>query len=153
MTGTATLQDAYDDAVAHLSRAGSPTPDLDATLLVEHTTGMTALDRLTGPERALSPRQHQALRTAVARRMNHEPVHRIIGWRADRIGGPHEYIGKVIEPHDKQTENWDNHRIPDGDIAYIPSLNRYVMIANMRDRKTGRGQSCSGFVCSRGRCG
>ncbi|MBO6640108.1 MAG: peptide chain release factor N(5)-glutamine methyltransferase [Roseitalea sp.] len=81
MTGSASLQDAYDDAVAHLSRAGSPTPDLDATLLVEHTTGMTALDRLTQPDKPLNPRQHQALRTAIARRMSHEPVHRIIGWR------------------------------------------------------------------------
>jgi len=97
MTGTATLQDAYDDAVAHLSRAGSPTPDLDATLLVEHTTGMTALDRLTGPERPLSPRQHQALRTAVARRMNHEPVHRIIGWR-EFYGLPLSLNGHTLVP-------------------------------------------------------
>lgn len=81
MTGPSSLQDAYDDAVAHLSRAGSPTPDLDVTLLVEHTTGMTALDRLTQPDKPLNPRQHQALRTAIARRMSHEPVHRIIGWR------------------------------------------------------------------------
>lgn len=81
MMEPATLQAAYDDAVAHLSRAGSPTPDLDATLLVEHTTGMTALDRLTDPDRGLNRRQLGALQGAIARRMNHEPVHRIIGWR------------------------------------------------------------------------
>lgn len=81
MTGAATLQMAYDEAVTHLSRSGSPTPDLDATLLVEHTTGMTALDRITDPDRPLNPRQHNALQNAVARRMSHEPVHRIIGWR------------------------------------------------------------------------
>ncbi|HKK31779.1 MAG TPA: hypothetical protein VKA18_15450, partial [Alphaproteobacteria bacterium] len=38
-----------------------------------------------------------------------------------------------IEPRENQTENWDNYRIQDGDIAYIPDLNRYVMIANMKD--------------------
>ncbi|WP_306119517.1 MULTISPECIES: peptide chain release factor N(5)-glutamine methyltransferase [unclassified Roseitalea] len=81
MNDTLSLQDAYDDAVAHLSRAGSPTPDLDATLLVEHATGLTALDRLTRPGQAIEPRRLQTLRDALARRMAHEPVHRIIGRR------------------------------------------------------------------------
>ena len=97
MTATATLQSAYEDAVAHLSRAGSPTPDLDVTLLVEHTTGLTALDRLTRPEHVLNPRQHGALKTAVARRMGHEPVHRIIGWR-EFYGLPLSLNGHTLVP-------------------------------------------------------
>lgn len=59
--------------------------------------------------------------------------YRIVGWRSHHIGGPYEYIGKAIEPRENQTENWDNYRIQDGDIAFIPELNRYVMIANMKD--------------------
>lgn len=97
MTGTATLQSAYDDAVAHLSRSGSPTPDLDVTLLLEHATGLTALDRLTRPERELNPRQHQSLKTAIARRMSHEPVHRIIGWR-EFYGLPLSLNGHTLVP-------------------------------------------------------
>lgn len=97
MTETATLHSAYEDAVAHLSRAGSPTPDLDTTLLVEHTTGMTALDRLTRPHAVLSQRQHRALQKAIARRMNHEPVHRIMGWR-EFYGLPLSLNGHTLVP-------------------------------------------------------
>ena len=59
--------------------------------------------------------------------------YRIVGWQADNIGGPYEYIGKVIQPRENKTKHWDNYRVQDGDIAYIPDLNRYVMIANMKD--------------------
>ncbi len=81
MVETRTLRSAHAEAIDHLSRAGSPTPELDVTLLIEHTTGLTALDRLTRPDQPITPRQMRALDDAVARRMSHEPVHRIIGWR------------------------------------------------------------------------
>lgn len=81
MVETRTLRSAHAEAAAHLSRAGSPTPDLDVTILIEHTTGLTALDRLTQPDRPIAPRQLRALDEAIARRMSHEPVHRIVGWR------------------------------------------------------------------------
>lgn len=81
MSDPATLKDVHQDAVARLARAGSPTPDLDATLLLEHTTGRTALDRLTDPDDIIDGRRRRAFDVAIARRMNHEPVHRIMGWR------------------------------------------------------------------------
>lgn len=81
MVETTTLQSAHEEAVAHLARSGSPTPDLDVALLMEHATGLTVLDRLTRPQSPIAPRQLAMLRKAVARRMSHEPVHRIIGWR------------------------------------------------------------------------
>ena len=81
MADPVSLRDAYEDAIGRLSRNGSPTPDLDATLLLEHATGLTALDRLIGPEKVLDHRQQQVFAAAIARRMNHEPVHRIMGWR------------------------------------------------------------------------
>ena len=33
-----------------------------------------------------------------------------------------------------ETDDWDNYRIQDADIAYIPDLSRYVMVWNMMDR-------------------
>ena len=87
-TPAGTLAAAYDEAVTALSRAGSPTPDLDATLLIEFATGKTTLDRLTEPTQPLSAGQRATLRAAIARRSAHEPVHRIIGSR--------EFYGLVL---------------------------------------------------------
>ena len=59
--------------------------------------------------------------------------YRIIGWKSEDINEPFEYIGKVIEPRSFEEDDWDNHRIQDGDIGYISSLNRFVMVCNMKD--------------------
>ncbi len=81
MTGQTTLDKLYAKAVARLSAAGSPSPDMDATILIEHATGMTALDRLTRPEHLVGHRQALAFEAMMTRRLTFEPVHRIIGWR------------------------------------------------------------------------
>lgn len=59
--------------------------------------------------------------------------YKIIAWKSEDINEPFEYIGKVIEPRSDQVDDWGNHRIQDGDIEYIPCLNRYVMVCNMKD--------------------
>lgn len=59
--------------------------------------------------------------------------YRVIGWRSSDLNESFEYIGKVIEPREDETKHWDNYRIQDPDIGYIPELNRYVMVCNMKD--------------------
>ena len=97
MTGGATLDDLYDDAVERLSAAGSPTPDMDATILMEHATGLTALDRLTRPDHPVGQRQALAFEAMLRRRLAFEPVHRIIGWR-EFYGLPLSLNGDTLVP-------------------------------------------------------
>ncbi|MFW6171431.1 MAG: hypothetical protein ACODAD_13140 [Planctomycetota bacterium] len=59
--------------------------------------------------------------------------YRVIGWRSSDINKQFEYIGIVIKPRENETKHWDNYRIQDPDIGYIPEMGRYVMTCNMKD--------------------
>jgi len=59
--------------------------------------------------------------------------YRVTAWKSDSLDGPFTYLGVVIEPRDQEVDDWDNHRVQDADIAYIPELRRYVIVANMLD--------------------
>ncbi|MEM9280707.1 MAG: hypothetical protein AAGA96_02680 [Verrucomicrobiota bacterium] len=59
--------------------------------------------------------------------------YRITAWRSDHILEPFEYLGEAITPRSGEVDDWDNYRVQDGDIAYIPELGRYVMSCNMLD--------------------
>ena len=65
--------------------------------------------------------------------------YRVIGWRASTIGGPYEYLGITMAPRSEETDDWDNYRIQDADIGYIPELGRYVMTCNMKDHDGNPG--------------
>jgi hypothetical protein len=45
-----------------------------------------------------------------------------------------EYLGISITPRSDEVDDWDNYRIQDPDIAYIPEMKRYVMMCNMTDK-------------------
>lgn len=59
--------------------------------------------------------------------------YKIVAWKSEDINTPFEFAGKAILPRWNEEDDWDNHRIQDADIAYIPSLNKYVMACNMKD--------------------
>lgn len=59
--------------------------------------------------------------------------YKVVAWRADRIDGPYTYLGKAITPRSDAVGDWDNYRIQDPDIGYIPELRRYAMVCNMLD--------------------
>ena len=59
--------------------------------------------------------------------------YRVVAWKSSDINLPFEYLGAVIEPREDQTDDWDNYRIQDPDIGYVPELSRYVMTCNMMD--------------------
>ena len=64
-----------------LSEAGFETAALDARLLLLDALGISATDLITGPDVPLAPEQADTLASFTQRRLNHEPVARIIGVR------------------------------------------------------------------------
>ncbi len=64
-----------------LSDAGFETAALDARLLLLEALGISATDLITGPDIPLTREQAETLAAFVQRRLNHEPVARIIGER------------------------------------------------------------------------
>ena len=64
-----------------LGEAGFETAALDARLLLLEALGISATELITGPEVLLTPDQAETLAAFTERRLNHEPVARIIGER------------------------------------------------------------------------
>lgn len=59
--------------------------------------------------------------------------YKVTAWKSASLNSSFEYLGKVIQPRSEETDDWDNPRIQDPDIQYIPELSRYVMTCNMKD--------------------
>jgi beta-xylosidase len=59
--------------------------------------------------------------------------YRVIAWRSKALDQPFEYLGVAMAPREGETDDWDNYRIQDADIAYAAELGRYVMTVNMLD--------------------
>ncbi|MEX0346662.1 MAG: peptide chain release factor N(5)-glutamine methyltransferase [Rhizobiaceae bacterium] len=64
-----------------LIRAGIANPALDVRLLTENATGLSALELSTNPDWTVPDDMVRLIRATVERRANHEPVHRILGYR------------------------------------------------------------------------
>lgn len=64
-----------------LSEAGFETAALDARLLLLEALGISPTELITGSEVPLTPEQAETLSAFVQRRLNHEPVARIVGER------------------------------------------------------------------------
>ena len=75
------IEGLFQDARRRLAEAGSLTPDLDTSLLLEHATGFTVLTRITDSGRIVPPHLIERFEECLARRLRREPVHRIIGER------------------------------------------------------------------------
>lgn len=59
--------------------------------------------------------------------------YKIMAWKSSSLYNKFEMLGISMEARSDQTKNWDNERVQDGDVAYIPEIDEYVMICNMRD--------------------
>lgn len=75
----ATVRDLLEPSVARLRAAGSPSPRLDAELLLGYVLGVDRAAVLAHPEAPVGTGQAAALETAVARRERGEPVAYIRG--------------------------------------------------------------------------
>ncbi len=65
--------------------------------------------------------------------------YKVTAWRSKSLMEPFEYLGLAITPRSDEVDDWDNYRIQDPDIAFIPELNRYVMTCNMMDKDGNPG--------------
>lgn len=74
-----TLVSLWTDVRRRLEAAGVDTPVLDARLLLEAGAGVSRLDIVTDPRRAVSETQVRAVHALVARREAREPVSHILG--------------------------------------------------------------------------
>lgn len=74
-----TLVSLWTDVRKRLEAAGVETPVLDARLLLEAGAGVSRLEIVTDPRRAISDEQANAVRALTARREAREPVSHIIG--------------------------------------------------------------------------
>jgi release factor glutamine methyltransferase len=81
MADAATLAVVLAAARRRLAAGGIDDPALEARMIVEHFTGTGRRDAIASPERAVSADQLAAIEDALARRLAHEPVHRIFGFR------------------------------------------------------------------------
>ncbi|TWT36012.1 hypothetical protein KOR34_09090 [Posidoniimonas corsicana] len=59
--------------------------------------------------------------------------YKVVAWRSRDLNEPFAYLGIAIAPRSNEIDDWDNYRIQDPDIAYIPELGRYAMTCNMMD--------------------
>ncbi len=74
------VRDILKQLRVRFAAAGLDTPDLDARILVRHFLSLTDADLITG-QGDVTPEQLSALDTAIERRLNGEPVSRILGFR------------------------------------------------------------------------
>jgi release factor glutamine methyltransferase len=83
------VKGALEQAVRRLATAGSPSPRLDAQLLLGHVTGWSRAELLAHPERILTPSQTDDFEALVARRAAAEPIAYLLGQR--------EFYGRIFK--------------------------------------------------------
>jgi release factor glutamine methyltransferase len=75
------LRQAFIEATQSLRRGGIETPELDARLLLCHAAGLSHEVYIGNARQALRPEAAAKLDAAIARRLEREPVSRIVGMR------------------------------------------------------------------------
>lgn len=73
------------------------TPELDARFLIQGILGFDSAGAFRAGDVVLAPKDAQALNAAVERRLAHEPVSRILGWR-EFYGQRFEITPDVLDP-------------------------------------------------------
>ncbi len=74
-----TVVEALQQGTALLQENGSPTPRLDAEVLLAHTLDLRRVDLYTHPARRLSPSEEATFRELLRRRAAQEPVSYLVG--------------------------------------------------------------------------
>jgi hypothetical protein len=68
-----------------------------------------------------------------------ESPYRVVAWKSHDLNSSFEYLGVAVAPRSKEVDDWDNYRIQDADIGFVPELSRYVMVCNMMDKDGNPG--------------
>ena len=132
------------DTVAALLRdargrlaAASATPDLDARLLLQSAAGLSHADVIADPGRRLAACACDRFAAALARRLAHEPVSRILGQR-EFYGRPFQLTPDVLDPR------------PDTETLIDAALPLLASGARLRDLGTGSGAIAVTLLAERG---
>ena len=86
-----------DWAFAELKRIDIETPQLDARLLLQQATRFSREDLILDPRRGVEAAVVEKFRQFIARRLAHEPVSRILGYR-EFYGRPFKVTSAVLDP-------------------------------------------------------
>ncbi len=92
-----TLSQAFVAAASSLRQGGIDTPELDARLLLCHATALSHEAYIARACEALDPSARARLDAAIARRLEHEPVARIVGTR-EFYGRSFRVDPQVLDP-------------------------------------------------------
>lgn len=121
-----TVQQLLGEAVQRLAEAGCETPQLDARLLLQAATGLSREEMILAPSRPVDPQAASTFGTFIARRMQREPVSRILGER-EFYGRPFHVTPDVLDPR------------PDTETLIAAALALMPAKARVLDLGTGSG--------------
>lgn len=115
-----------------LEQAGKQSAALDARLLVEHFTGTSRTDAVLDPERVIPAEQVDKVLAALDRRLNGEPVHRIIGYR-EFYGLQLKISAETLEPRP------DTESLVELALPYVRRIAEEKGSCSILDMGTGTG--------------
>lgn len=110
-----TIQGVLEPAIQQLRAAGSPSPILDAQLLLGHICGLSRSQLLTYPEKSVTPAQTAEFSVGVSRLIKGEPLPYLIG-QTEFYGLPFHVTSETLIPR-PETEHLVDvalQMIPDG---------------------------------------
>ncbi len=119
-------------AKARLVAAGIADPATDARLIVEHFSNTSRRDAIVEPERLLGEPMLAAIDAALARRVDGEPVHRILGFR-EFYGLRLALSPATLEPRP------DTETLVDAILPFVRERVRKSGACRMLDLGTGTG--------------
>ena len=123
------LQTAWRESAATLRNKGIDTPLLDARLLLQEACDLTYEEFLLQSKSELTTAQEAIFSVLMARRLHHEPVSQILGWR--------EFWGrKFTVTKDVLTPRPDSEAIIEGVLKRLPDKEK---VYNILDLGTGSG--------------
>lgn len=130
-----TVSAALSDARRRFTEAGIADPATDARLLVAGLLGLSATEMLTRANEAPANDRIAAIDAAIERRLQHEPVHRILGER-EFYGLPLSLSAGTLEPRP------DTEILVDVMLPYLRNLATSGADLHILDIGTGTGAIC-----------
>ena len=136
--GGRTVSAVLSEARRRFSEAGIADPATDARLLVAGLLGLSATEMLTRANAVPANDRIAAIDAAIERRLQHEPVHRILGER-EFYGPPLLLSAGTLEPRP------DTEILVDVMLPYLRSLASSCRYQGYGDRRGNGGDMPSAF--------
>jgi len=130
-----TVSAVLSEARRRFTEAGIADPATDARLLVAGLLGLSATEMLTRANEALAGDKIAVIDAAIERRLQHEPVHRILGER-EFYGLPLSLSAGTLEPRP------DTEILVDVMLPYLRNLASSGADLHILDIGTGTGAIC-----------